>query len=328
MSLRSPSRRWTSDHHRAPWAAKRAWCLAAVACTVVLLSIDPANGQTKLSNLQDPVALAVSPSGQAYVFERSSGRIVRSGEQQPAVVVGDLRGSGPDRFTRVAGLTIRNESMLAVIGLYDGVIRLVTYKLKDGKAATLVEGLSGDFPFGDSNHRIGKLVATATTDFAIYLAVEDDRGRGVVLRIPTGRASLDKPQVLFKQPDDSARMTAMAMNGQGQLVVALTTPGNQTQVRFHHAHTGQLLLDLTADVAQILAIDCSQDGSLYAAVTDGESQSVVRLDAGFDGTRQVARATEIAKMPGLVSVGCASAGGCLALVGGDSSGRLVHVDVD
>jgi WD40 repeat protein len=243
-------------------------------------------------------------------------------------VVNDLLEEGPNHFTSVAGLVAREKNTMSIVGLADGVMRLITYDVSDGKPAVTVPGLSGDFPPGSAAGAIRELFAVTATDFAIYLAVGGDGGRYALLRIPAQRSSLGKPIVLFKPSTASAHPTSMTVNKEGHLLMAMSASDKTATLRFHHATTGRTLLVLSTDLMEIHCLCYSSHGSLYAAATKDHREGIYRLDVAFDDTKQILRSVEMARLPNIVAIECLPSGDCWALVGGQHDGRLLRVDLE
>jgi hypothetical protein len=288
----------------------------------------PSFGQPQLTNVQDPAALVVGASGQVFVYERGNGRIVRPKEMHAVAVVDDLLTAGPNRFTSVAGLVAREKRTISIVGLADGVIRLVTYDVSDGKPAVTVPGLSGDFPPGSAAGAIRELFAVTATDFAIYVAVGGDGGRYALLRIPAQRSSLGKPNILFQPSTASAHPTSMTVNTNGHLLMAMSASEKTATLRFHHATTGRTLLVLSTDLKEIRWLSYSGHGLLYAAAPKDQREGIYRLDVAFDDKRQILRSVEMARLPDIVAIECRPSGNCWALVGGQQDGRLLRIDLE
>ncbi len=280
--------------------------------------------QPQLADLRDPAALTIGANEKALVFERASGWIVIPHDGQPLTIVDSLLGTGPDRYTSVSTLVIREKNVLSIVGLADGMLRLMTYELADDKPATAVQGLSGDFPVASAGE-IKQLLAVGATDFAIYAAIAGAEEQYALLRIPMGRSKLGKPSVLLKQATGTSIPSAMTVSSNGHLVIAMAESGAPATLRFHHAETGRILLDVPTDVDEIRALCYDAAGALYAAAAKNQLAGVYRLDVAFDGTRQVVRATEMAQIQHVVAIAGPPSGGLLVLVGGEEDGRLLKI---
>lgn len=278
--------------------------------------------QSQVTGLEHPVAVVMQASTtHAFIVEQGSRRLLRwTGEGSQAETVVEDLSSEPASLEQIVSLTIRDGDKVCIVGTSNGTPRLVTYNVGDKNSAEFEDGLSGDLNLGDAEN----ISAIASTGRAIYLAT-NSKGEGTLWRIETGTSSFGKPIPIYS--DKGLAITSLAVSLQGHLAETWSSPGQNAQLRFHDAKTGQQLLSVPTDAQAVSSLTYSQSGLIYGSCTKSDRRGVYRFDVFFDGSKQAVRVIEVAQLDNLIGIACAGTKESVALVGGKSDGRALWLQL-